>query len=66
MNKHARALLAAASIVAPLAIAPMISAPTASADVCAGAGGRHFSAGGCTNITGDVAVGAAIAAQHAP
>ena len=34
--------------------------------VRAGAGGRHFSAGGCTNIAGDVAVGTAIAAAHVP
>ncbi|NOP96194.1 hypothetical protein HGK70_09965 [Mycolicibacterium fortuitum] len=43
-----------------------VAAPAASADVCASAGGRHFSAGGCTNIAGDVATGAAIAAQHVP
>ncbi|WP_036419163.1 hypothetical protein [Mycobacterium sp. 155] len=62
MNRHTTALL----IAAPLAFAPIVSAPTASADVCAGADGRHFSAGGCTNIAGDVATGAAIAAQHVP
>ncbi|MEX7471035.1 hypothetical protein AB4Z39_15140 [Mycobacterium adipatum] len=43
-----------------------VSAPTAGADVCAGADGRHFAAGGCTNIAGDVAAGAAIAAVHTP
>lgn len=67
MNKHATALLAAATLVAgPLTIAPILAAPNASADICAGAGGRHFSAGGCTNIAGDVAAGAAIAAAHVP
>lgn len=44
----------------------VVSAPTAGADVCAGADGRHFAAGGCTNIAGDVAAGAAIAAVHTP
>jgi hypothetical protein len=67
MRKHTVTLLAAATLIAaPLAITPIISAPTAGADVCASAGGRHFSAGGCTNIAGDVAVGTAIAAQHVP
>jgi hypothetical protein len=40
-------------------------APAANADVCAAAGGRHFSAGGCTNIAGDAAA-VAIASQHVP
>jgi hypothetical protein len=44
----------------------VVSAPTAGADVCAGVDGRHFAAGGCTNIAGDVAAGAAIAAVHTP
>lgn len=67
VNKHTAALLAAATLVAaPLAIAPIALAPMAGADVCASAGGRHFSAGGCTNVAGDVAAGAAIAAQHVP
>lgn len=67
MNRHTITLLAAAALVgAPLASAPIVAAPSASADVCASAGGRHFSAGGCTNIAGDVAVGTAIAAQHVP
>lgn len=48
-----------------LALAPLVIAPTASADVCAGVGGRHFSAGGCTNVAGDVAA-VAIASQHIP
>lgn len=66
MKNRTITLLAAATLVAaPLALAP-ITAPTALADVCASAGGRHFSAGGCTNIAGDVAVGTAIAAQHVP
>ena len=67
MKKSNAALLAAAAFVAiPLSIAPLAAAPSASADVCAGAGGRHFSAGGCTNIAGDVVTGAAIAAAHVP
>lgn len=67
VNRRITTLLAAAALAAaPLTIAPIINAATASADVCASAGGRHFSAGGCTNIAGDVAVGAAIAAQHVP
>ncbi|WAY21395.1 hypothetical protein OF855_10165 [Mycolicibacterium fortuitum] len=67
MNKHTAVLLAASALVAaPLALAPVVATPAASADVCASAGGRHFSAGGCTNIAGDVATGAAIAAQHVP
>ena len=49
-------LTAAAAAVASIAIAP-----TAQADICAGASGRHFAAGGCTNVAGDVARGAAIA-----
>lgn len=46
-------------------LAPVVVAPAASADVCAGVGGRHFSAGGCTNVAGDVAA-VAIASQHIP
>jgi hypothetical protein len=62
MKKRSAALLAAmAMTVVPVAIAPV-----ASADICAGADGRHFAAGGCTNVVGDVAVGAAIAAAHVP
>jgi hypothetical protein len=62
MKKLGAALLTAmAMTVVPVAIAPV-----AHADVCAGADGRHFAAGGCTNIAGDVAVGTAIAAAHAP
>lgn len=52
--------------IAGLALAPVVVAPTANADICAGAAGRHFSAGGCTNIAGDVATGAAIEASHVP
>lgn len=59
-------LLAGALLGASAAILPMVSAPAAGADVCAGADGRHFAAGGCTNIAGDVAVGAAIASAHVP
>jgi hypothetical protein len=49
-----------------LAIAPVVIAPGAHADVCAGADGRHVAVGGCTNIGGDVATGAAIASASVP
>jgi len=52
--------------VAAATVAPVVVAPAASADVCAGADGRHFAAGGCTNIAGDAVAGAAIAAAHDP
>ena len=62
MKKLTAALLTAmATPVALVAIAPV-----ARADICAGADGRHFAAGGCTDIAGDVAAGAAIAASHVP
>jgi hypothetical protein len=63
MKKLTAALFTA---LAAAAVAPVLSAPAANADICAGAHGRHFAAGGCTNVVGDVAVGAAIAAAHAP
>ena len=57
MKKLAVALVTAgAAMAAPIAIAPI-----SQADVCAGAHGRHFAAGGCTNVAGDVATGVAIA-----
>ena len=62
MKKLAAVLLTATA----MAVVPAVIAPAANADVCAGADGRHFAAGGCTHIAGDVAVGAAIAAQHDP
>jgi hypothetical protein len=62
MKKLAAVLLTAMA----MAVAPVAIAPVAHADVCAGADGRHFAAGGCTNIAGDVAVGTAIAAAHVP
>ena len=62
MKKLAAALLTAMAT----AVAPVVIAPVADADICAGAHGRHFAAGGCTNIAGDVAVGTAIAASHVP
>ena len=62
MKKLAAALLTAtAAAVAPIAIAPV-----AQADICAGAHGRHVGVGGCTNIAGDVAEGAAIASSAIP
>lgn len=60
-NRTATLLTATAMALAPIAIAP-----AARADICAGAHGRHFAAGGCTNIAGDVATGAAIAAATDP
>ena len=66
MAKRTTTLLSAGLFAAATAFVPLISAPTAGADVCAGADGRHFAAGGCTNIAGDVATGAAIAAAHVP
>ena len=62
MKKLAAALL----IAMATGVAPAVIAPVADADICARADGRHFAAGGCTNIAGDVAVGAAIAASHVP
>jgi hypothetical protein len=61
MNKLAAALVMASG----MALAPMIIAPAAQADVCAAAGGRHVSVGGCTNVAGDVAA-VAIASQDHP
>ena len=62
MTKLAATLLAAAAMaVAPVAIAPM-----AQADICAGAQGRHVGVGGCSHVAGDVATGAAIAADDHP
>jgi hypothetical protein len=61
MKMLAAALLTAAGAVAPIAIAP-----AAQAEVCAGASGRHFAAGGCTHIAGDVAAGVAIASADTP
>ncbi|WP_029117056.1 hypothetical protein [Mycobacterium sp. URHB0044] len=49
-----------------MALAPLAIAPSAQADICAGAGGRHVAVGGCTNVVGDVARGAAIAAATDP
>lgn len=48
-----------------MALAPMAIAPAAQADVCAAAGGRHVSVGGCTNVAGDAAA-VAIASQDYP
>jgi hypothetical protein len=61
MNKLATVLVMASG----MALAPMITAPVAQADVCAAAGGRHVSVGGCTNVAGDVAA-VAIASQDHP
>ena len=66
MSRRTTSLLFAAGFATAAALLPLVSAPTAGADVCAGADGRHFAAGGCTDIAGDVAAGAAIAAAHVP
>ncbi|WP_059019423.1 hypothetical protein [Mycobacterium sp. M26] len=57
MKKLSAAVLAAMA----LGVAPVAIAPSASADVCGDVGGRHVSVGGCTDVAGDVATGAAIA-----
>jgi hypothetical protein len=63
MNKLAAGFL----MVIAMAVAPVVIAPVAHADICAGAHGRHFAAGGCTpGIAGDVIAGAAIAAATDP
>jgi hypothetical protein len=61
MNKLAAVLMMASG----MALAPMMIAPVAQADVCAAAGGRHVSVGGCTNVAGDAAA-VAIASQDYP
>jgi hypothetical protein len=67
MKKRTAIVLPATVLsAAAMALMPVATAPTAGADVCAGASGRHFAAGGCTNIAGDVATGAAIAAAQVP
>lgn len=60
MKKSAAAVL---FLLASAAV-PAVSAPVTHADVCANVGGRHVSAGGCTNIAGDAAVAAAVAAPE--
>jgi hypothetical protein len=45
----------------PAAIATIQTPGVSKADVCADVGGRHVSAGGCTNAANDAAVGAAVA-----
>ncbi|MDX1873617.1 hypothetical protein SBI67_15970 [Mycolicibacterium sp. 120266] len=66
MSARTTSVLFAAGVATAAALFPLSSAPVAGADVCAGADGRHFAAGGCTDIAGDVATGAAIAAAHVP
>ena len=48
MKKLTAALFTA---FAAAAVAPVLSAPVANADICAGAHGRHFAAGGCTTVS---------------
>ena len=66
MPMRTATLLSATLFATATAFVPLIVAPAAGADVCAGADGRHFAAGGCTDVAGDVATGAAIAAAHVP
>jgi len=66
MSRRTTSALFAAGFATAAALMPLVSAPVAGADVCAGADGRHFAAGGCTNIAGDAIAGAAIAAAHVP
>jgi hypothetical protein len=56
------------AVVAAMAMAtvPVAIAPMAHSDVCAGADGRHIAVGGCTDVAGRVATGAAIAAATDP
>lgn len=58
MKKSAAAVL---FLLASSAV-PAVVTPAAHADVCGSVGGRHVSAGGCTNVAGDAAVAAAVAA----
>ncbi|MHA7661714.1 hypothetical protein [Mycolicibacterium sp. HS_4_1] len=60
MKKSAAAVL---FLLASAAV-PAVSTPVTHADVCANVGGRHVSAGGCTNVAGDAAVAAAVAAPE--
>jgi len=57
MKKLAAALLTAMA----LAVVPVAIPPVGHADVCGDVGGRHVSVGGCTDVAGDVAAGAALA-----
>jgi hypothetical protein len=60
MKKLVAAILTAMAI----AVAPVATAPVAHADICAGARGRHFAAGGCTpGLAGDAITGAIVAAS---
>ncbi|MBI3213023.1 MAG: hypothetical protein HYZ38_04315 [Mycobacterium sp.] len=62
MKKLAVGLVMASGVaLVPLSMAM----PLAQADVCAAAGGRHVSVGGCTNVAGDAAA-VAIASQAYP
>ncbi|BBY27008.1 hypothetical protein [Mycolicibacterium sediminis] len=66
MKKLAGTLLAATAA----AMASVTLAPTGNADICAGADGRHYAVGGCTNVVNDVAdatvAGAAIRSAEYP
>ncbi len=57
MKKLTAALLTAMA----MAVVPVAIAPASHADVCGDVGGRHVDVGGCTDVAGDVAAGAAVA-----
>lgn len=61
MKKTAAAVL---FLLACAAVPAVSTPPAAHADVCGSVGGRHVSAGGCTNVAGDAAVAAAVAAPE--
>ena len=61
MTKCATAFL----VFLAAAIAPMALCPATHADVCGNVGGRHVSAGGCTDVAHDATVGAAVAGAAA-
>jgi hypothetical protein len=62
MKKLAAALLTAVA----MSVVPVAIAPGAHADVCGDVGGHHVDVGGCTDVAGDVAVGAAVAGADDP
>ena len=62
MKKLAAALLT----VTAATLAPVAVAPVAQADVCASAGGRHVSVGGCTDIAADAEAIASAPTPYVP
>jgi hypothetical protein len=62
MKKLAAGLLTVGAAVAAL----VAVAPVAQADVCASAGGRHVSVGGCTHIAADAVAIASATTPYFP